>query len=176
VQEVELGSSLGEHVVRRAQPTTPLAAFLVGGYFGRWISVASAAQLRLTPERLGAGAIVAFPESVCALADVARVTRYLARESAGQCGPCKFGLAAIADAMEELARGRSRASADDVDRLRRWCSQVRGRGACRHPDGAAGFVESALTVFGSEVEQHARGGGCGRPVRSVLPLPAGGAW
>jgi hypothetical protein len=27
---------------------------------------------------------------------------------------------------------------------------VKGRGGCRHPDGAARFVESALTVFADD--------------------------
>ena len=38
-------------------------------------------------------------------AETARVVRYLAGESAGQCGPCRFGLAAIAGAGR-AARGR----------------------------------------------------------------------
>ena len=43
------------------------------------------------------------PASACGLVETARVTRYLATESAGQCGPCVHGLDAIAHALESLA-------------------------------------------------------------------------
>ena len=32
----------------------------------------------------------------------------------------------------------------------RWSGQLAGRGACRHPDGAVGLLQSALRVFGDE--------------------------
>jgi hypothetical protein len=45
-----------------------------------------------------------------------------------------------------------------------------GRGACRHPDGAAKFLASSLEVFGDELARHARNGVCGRAQRPILPL------
>ena len=47
----------------------------------------------------------------------------------------------------------------------RWTAEIRGRGACHHPDGAARFVESALGVFEDELESHRH---------RTLPLPAAG--
>jgi NADH:ubiquinone oxidoreductase subunit F (NADH-binding) len=94
-----------------------------------------------------------------------RVARFLAGESAGQCGPCTHGLPAIATSLEGVFHGR-----DDRPRILRWAGQVNGRGACRHPDGAARFVESALRVFGPEFDAHARTGHCGLESRRVLPL------
>ncbi len=117
---------------------------------------------------LGARAIVALPEEACGLVETARVARYLAAESAGQCGPCVNGLAAIAGGLVRLATGKGDSRGD----LRRWVGAVRGRGACRHPDGAAAFVASALTCFADEVELHLRGR-CSATGRSVLPLPRG---
>ena len=52
---------------------------------------------------------------------------------------------------------------------------VKGRGACHLPDGAAGFVESALDVFGGEIADH-RLGRCQRPHHGYLPSPAPGDW
>jgi NADH:ubiquinone oxidoreductase subunit F (NADH-binding) len=43
---------------------------------------------------------------------------------------------------------------DDLRRLHRWASEVRGRGACRHPDGAVIFLDSALRVFEPEFASH----------------------
>ena len=91
------------------------------------------------------------------------MARWLANESAGQCGPCVHGLAAVATAFEQLAIGDAR----DVPKLHRWLREVQGRGACRHPDGAARFLASALDVFAREVELHA-GGRCSGGGRAVL--------
>ena len=54
-------------------------------------------------------------------------------------------------------------------RLERWLEQVRERGACRHPDGTARFVASALEAFSGELELHLRGQ-CSGHGRTVLPL------
>jgi NADH:ubiquinone oxidoreductase subunit F (NADH-binding) len=166
VVEVELGVSLGDIVLRAGGLTEAVSAFLVGGYFGEWVPAREAGALKLTPDVLGAGAIVALPASACAAVECARVSRYLARESAGQCGPCSFGLDAIATAFEQLTRGDDRRA-----QILRWTAQVRGRGACRHPDGAVRFVESALATFGDELDRHVDHGRCSARARNVLPVP-----
>jgi len=157
VHEIELGGTLADVVDELGGTSAPAQAFLVGGYFGGWVAARDAATFRLTPDTLGAGTILAFPKRACPVADCARVARYLAAESAGQCGPCVFGLDAIAGA---LAQG-------DFSKLRRWTDMVKGRGACRHPDGAARFVESALDVFADHFAQHPK---CGLRNEAVLPL------
>ncbi len=45
-------------------------------------------------------------------------------------------------------------------RVRAWSGELSGRGACRHPDGAANLVRSALHVFGEEFTLHAHAGRC----------------
>jgi NADH:ubiquinone oxidoreductase subunit F (NADH-binding) len=111
---------------------------------------------------------------VCGLREVARVTRYLAAESAGQCGPCLNGLPRIAAAMAELASSKPRRKVrEDTER---WLSLVTNRGACHHPDGTARFVSSALAVFADELKVHAKGQ-CSAPDSGAttrqpfLPLP-----
>jgi NADH:ubiquinone oxidoreductase subunit F (NADH-binding) len=98
------------------------------------------------------------------IVETARLARYLANESAGQCGPCVHGLAAIAGGLERLARPERA----DLPRLELWLEQVRRRGACRHPDGAVRLVASGLDVFASEVELH-KVGRCSGDGRVVLP-------
>ncbi|HEX5448556.1 MAG TPA: NADH-ubiquinone oxidoreductase-F iron-sulfur binding region domain-containing protein [Gaiellaceae bacterium] len=143
VHEIELGGTLADVVHSLGGTSEPVSAFLVAGYFGCWVAARDAATMTLTPDNLGAGVIVALPTRASGIGETARIARYLAGESAGQCGPCVHGLDAIAGALESLARG-DRAAAS---RLTRWTAHVRGRGACRHPDGAARLVESALAVF-----------------------------
>src|SRR3989440_5061870 len=78
----------------------------------------------------------------------ARIMAYLASQSARQCGPCLFGLGAIAQATRRLAAKSPQA--DDLERLQRWSGQLAGRGACRHPDGAVGLLRSALAGFADD--------------------------
>ncbi|MGZ4383411.1 MAG: NADH-ubiquinone oxidoreductase-F iron-sulfur binding region domain-containing protein [Gaiellaceae bacterium] len=174
VYEIGLGTTLGDLVRSAGGVAEEPGAFLVGGYFGAWIDPREAESLPLLDgtlaERgasLGARAIVALPRNACGLIETARVARYLARESAGQCGPCVNGLAAIAGALEQVARGGRDARAE---RLPRWLSQVAGRGACRHPDGAVRFVESALAVFSDEIERHVHQRRCSGRDRAILPV------
>jgi NADH:ubiquinone oxidoreductase subunit F (NADH-binding) len=173
VYEIGLGTRLRDLLDVAGGATVPLGAFLVGGYFGSWVPAREGYEARLLDAdlarlgaSLGARVVVALPASSCGLAETARVAGWLAAESAGQCGPCVHGLAALADGFERLARGDAR----DLPRLRRWCEQVRGRGACRHPDGAVRFLASALDVFANEVEAHAHGR-CTGDRRPVLPVP-----
>jgi NADH:ubiquinone oxidoreductase subunit F (NADH-binding) len=102
--------------------------------------------------RLGCGVVGVIPDSRCAVCDVAAIMRYLAGESSAQCGPCFFGLRALADACTRIVENGS--SDADLQRLQRWAGEVRGRGACRHPDGAAMFLSSALQVFAAEFAHH----------------------
>jgi NADH:ubiquinone oxidoreductase subunit F (NADH-binding) len=152
-------------------------AVLVGGYHGTWLPVDRALRLRLDSESLaaagasaGAGIVVALPREACGLIETARSVRYLALESAGQCGPCLNGLPRMSAAFTALARGR--AGRDELTDLERWAGLVTGRGACRHPDGTARFVASALRTFAAEADRH-RHGECGATRREpFLPVPA----
>jgi hypothetical protein len=54
--------------------------------------------------------------------------------------------------------------------VRRWLRDVTGRGACRHPDGAALMVASALHVFRDEIRLHARGWCSATTSTRILPV------
>jgi NADH:ubiquinone oxidoreductase subunit F (NADH-binding) len=175
VYEIAIGTGTGEVLALAGGQAAPLGALLLGGYFGTWAGPAAALPLPFSAAGLGAvggspgaGLIAALPSDACGLAETARVARYLATESAGQCGPCVFGLGAIAGDLEALAAGYP----VPLARLRRWLGQVDGRGACRHPDGAVRMIRSALDVFGAEIAQHTRGWCRGTRRPGVLPVPA----
>ena len=156
----------------------PLAALLgggagpvlIGGYHGTWMTgpgdlTVSRPALRAAGVPLNAGVLARLPGDTCALAEVITVAEWLAGESAGQCGPCVFGLPALAQSLRELAVGR-----DVLPQLRSRLGLLPGRGACAHPDGSAAFVRSALDVLAEEIEVHRRHGHCGRPLRGALPV------
>ncbi|MEV4612483.1 NADH-ubiquinone oxidoreductase-F iron-sulfur binding region domain-containing protein [Kitasatospora sp. NPDC049258] len=148
---------------------------LVGGYHGKWLTPRAAEVALVSRESfqslggaLGAGAILPLPETTCPLGEALRVARWMADETAGQCGPCYLGLPALVKALEEVVRGGGRAALDLVESRMR---AVTGRGACSHPDAASRFVASALEVFDEDLQLHSYQYGCGRPVQDVLPMP-----
>jgi NADH:ubiquinone oxidoreductase subunit F (NADH-binding) len=154
VYEVELGSPFAA-LLDQAGADPEAQACLVGGYFGTWVrqrdargAALSNAGLAPFGASLGARAIVVLAREASGIGETARVARYLAEQSAGQCGPCVHGLAAIADSLEQLVR-----RGPDDGLLRRRLEQVANRGACRHPDGAVALVASALRVFSGELER-----------------------
>ena len=118
--------------------------------------------------------IAVLPRNQCGIVETAAILRFLALESAGQCGPCLNGLPRIAAAFDTLARPAPRTDLRRVhEELSRWADLVTGRGACRHPDGSARLALSALTVFAAEADTHARGR-CRAPGRPAM-LPTGPA-
>lgn len=147
---------------------------LVGGFHGKWISPEAADQAEVSRAgfeevsgTLGAGIIIPLGDDTCPLGEVARVTQYLAGESAGQCGPCRLGLPDLARTVAAVVTGSG-----TLDLVRGAAGVVRGRGACSHPDGTARFALSALEVFTDDIAAHALRDGCGRSVKGVLPLPS----
>jgi NADH:ubiquinone oxidoreductase subunit F (NADH-binding) len=175
VVEVPVGATVEAALSAVGWLTEPVGAVLVGGCAGRWLPATTAltaplshAGMAAVGGSLGAGIVIALPDRACGLDETARLARYLADQSAGQCGACLNGLPAIAGGLTALATGKCDRSV--VARLHRWCSSVAGRGACSHPDGTAGLVASALEVFAEDVERHLSGW-CGRPLRGILPLP-----
>jgi NADH:ubiquinone oxidoreductase subunit F (NADH-binding) len=177
VYEIGLGTPIGQVVAHAGGPSERLSAVLVGGYFGAWLSVDAAmplpmthASLKAAGGALGAGMVMALPASSCLLAETARVARYLADESAGQCGPCVFGLPALADAMADLAfhGGRGRV----LGQLAGLIPLIERRGACRHPDGVTQLVRSALRVAAADARWHDKVGPChGVRREPLLPIP-----
>ena len=180
VYEIEVGTSVG-HVIRGADGA-PLGtgAVLVGGYSGTWLGAETAETVPLQPSGLaavggivGAGVIAVLPDEACGWSETAGVLRWLAGQTAGQCGPCVHGLAAIANAAEQVISGRGGGA--NVGRLQQWAGDVQGRGACGLPDGAVRFLRSALEVFDADVRAHLLGRRCAGSRRErILPVPEPG--
>ncbi|WP_433191330.1 NADH-ubiquinone oxidoreductase-F iron-sulfur binding region domain-containing protein [Actinoallomurus sp. CA-150999] len=155
VLEVPVGTPVGA-------VTGPAPAVLLGGYGGAWLPGDRARELPLAPEplqaagaALGAGIVSALPYGVCGLRRTAAIAGWMSGQGARQCGPCLFGLPAVAGDLALLADGR--ATRADVDRLRARTGLLPGRGGCAHPDGVARLTGSALRVFADEVEAHLHG-------------------
>ena len=176
VIETAWGTPLSQVLAAADGPARGFA--LVGGLAGGWLDLAAHRELPYTSAALraagasrGVGSIVVLPEHGCVLHETARILEYLGQQSARQCGPCFFGLPAVASDMASLAAGDQGA----LDRLQRRLPVISGRGGCAHPDGAVALASSALRVLHrtlrGHLEHHLRGGSCRPP--AVVPL--GGA-
>jgi NADH:ubiquinone oxidoreductase subunit F (NADH-binding)/ferredoxin len=172
---VEAPAGIPLRVVLEMCDADPGDGVVVGGYHGKAISGEAAMRAELSRGgmkavggALGAGIILPLGKATCPLGEVARVTRYMAGESAGQCGPCYLGLPVLADAMEALAEGRG--GSITLETVKRAAQAVPGRGACAHPDGLSRFVLSALDAFADDVQAHVLNGSCGRRVTGMLPI------
>jgi NADH:ubiquinone oxidoreductase subunit F (NADH-binding) len=175
VVEVENGTPVAE-ILGRVGVDVELSAVLLGGYGGAWLDASRLATpygpgpLADAGATHGVGVIIALPATSCGITETARLARYLAGESAGQCGPCVFGLPAIAGDLEQLSAGR--ADAEVLDRIETRSATVEGRGGCRHPDGVVRLVRSALEVFGADALAHAQSRPCpGHDLPTVLTFP-----
>lgn len=178
VYEVEFGASLTSLVEAAGGTNKRIRAALFGGYAGVWVDGGALSKLALSSAHLkpygatlGAGVVLLLSEEACPIAETARVTRWLAGQSAGQCGPCVHGLDALSGTLEQIMHGTEGSHA--TERVEQLVGLVSRRGACGHPDGTVRFAMSALEVFDSELADHARHGRCDACARpSELPLPA----
>lgn len=179
VYEIPLGSSLGSVV--SGTGSRPGRGALIGGYFGTWVPaeralVAPLSARGLAPfgASLGCGLVAVMPDEHCPLQEVSRVMHWLAANSAGQCGPCVNGLPALAEAFDRTVAGDRGGAAER--QLDRWSPMVVGRGACKLPDGAVRFMESARRTFGAHIAEHRHRGPCPPNISTILPTPALGGW
>jgi NADH:ubiquinone oxidoreductase subunit F (NADH-binding) len=176
VYEIEHGASLTSLIAAAGGARASVRGALIGGYAGSWIGAERLHGVALSNEHLaphgaslGAGVGLRRGEEACPVAETARGSRWVAEESAGQCGPCVHGLGSLATTIDEVAHGAAPRRA--TLRVERLASLVSGRGACGHPDGAVNFILSALECFAADFAEHARHGRCEACMRPAeLPL------
>ncbi|WP_369386575.1 NADH-ubiquinone oxidoreductase-F iron-sulfur binding region domain-containing protein [Streptomyces sp. CG1] len=177
VLEAALGTPVTTLLERAGGPTEPLRAVLLGGSAGTWLPAAhldtSLVRRDLAPlgAAPGAGVLIALPRAACGLSETARMLAYLAAHSARQCGPCHFGLPAVAEDFPAPAAGR--ADPGLLSRLRNRTGLLPDRGACRHLDGAARLAAYVLRAFTDDVDHHLTHGPCPAVHQSPrIPVPA----
>ena len=155
VREIDSRFTISELLATKGSSARGLA--LIGGLAGTWVRLEDVAHLTWSVGAMsaagvsrGVGSVTVLGDRGCLLAETARLLRYLADESAGQCGPCMFGLPAVAADVEELAQG----GAPALDRLMRRLPEITGRGGCAHPDGAVAMATSALRLLTGPLSTH----------------------
>ncbi len=163
--EVEPGTTIGAAVCAGGWLGAAPQAVLFGGYGGSWLPWSAVADVLAEESALvevgaslGAGVLIPLGRSECGVSRTADIASFMADASARQCGPCRFGLASLAELLQGVAAGT--AGRDAVRRLDTLRSLIDGRGGCHHPDGVVRMVASALATFESDVARHVRGLSC----------------
>ena len=144
----------------RQAGAAPYQAVSVGGLSGGFLSAAEAEEFRWESTVLnsrgctiGSGVLRVIGADECPVEYVAHTLEVAAGETAGQCGPCMFGVPAVASDFASVAAG----DAGRLQALHQRLGLLSGRGACHFPDGVAQHLAGALRVFGADIDAHLAG-------------------
>jgi NADH-quinone oxidoreductase subunit F len=122
---------------------------------------------------LGSGSIVVMDETTCPVRAAWRITRFFARESCGQCTPCREGSGWAEKIMRRLEDGYGRE--EDLDLLMDLCDNIApGLGwppkqttICPLGPSIPSPIVSAISRVRDEFLVHVKEGGCPMPPDEV---------
>ncbi len=154
-----------------------LKAFIPGGVSAPWFgpdqidlgldqdAVARAGSM------LGSGSVVVMDDTTCAVRAAWRITRFFARESCGQCTPCREGSGWIEKMMRRIEEGNGREA--DLDLLMDACDNIapgvswppQQTTICVLGPSIPSSVASGIRMFRDEFLLHVKEGGC--PMRAA---------
>ncbi len=106
--------------------------------------------LRDVKSGLGTAAVIVMDQSTDVIAAIARLSKFYAHESCGQCTPCREGTGWMWRVMERMAAGT--ADVEEIDELLDVASRVEGHTICALGDAAAWPIQGLMRHFRDEVE------------------------
>jgi NADH-quinone oxidoreductase subunit F len=115
---------------------------------------------------LGSGSIVVMDEDTCVVRAAWRITKFFARESCGQCTPCREGSGWLERVLYRLEHGGGRT--EDFDLLLDLCDNIapgltwppQQTTICVLGSSIPSSIHSALTMFRDDFVAHVKNGGC----------------
>jgi NADH-quinone oxidoreductase subunit F len=108
----------------------------------------------------GSGGVIVMDDTTCIVEALQSAAKFFAHESCGQCSPCREGTGWIHRIMKRISRGEGRLQ--DLDDLLAVARDMEGKTICVFADAAAWPVQSYITKFRAEFEEHIRTGRCVR--------------
>lgn len=122
---------------------------------------------------LGSGSVVVMDETTCAVRAAWRITRFFARESCGQCTPCREGSGWAEKVLRRIEDGYGRE--EDLDLLMDVCDNIApGLGwppkqttICPLGPSIPSPIVSGINRFRDEYLLHVKEGGCPLPPHEV---------
>ena len=106
----------------------------------------------------GSGGVIVMDETTCMLEALQSAARFFAHESCGQCSPCREGTGWVHRILQRLSTGGGRLQ--DLDDLLAIARDMEGKTICVFADAAAWPVQSYITKFRAEFEEHIVTGRC----------------
>jgi NADH-quinone oxidoreductase subunit F len=101
--------------------------------------------------RMGTGSIIVFDHKTCLVGATLNMVTFFARESCGWCTPCREGLPYIRDILMRIEAGEGKP--EYIPMLRKMSKHLWNT-YCALAPGAVSPVESLLTYFEDEVQEH----------------------
>ena len=110
----------------------------------------------------GSGGVIVMDDTACMFEALQCASKFFAHESCGQCSPCREGTGWVYRIVNRIAEGKGRFQ--DLDDLLAIARDMEGKTICVFADAAAWPVQSYITKFREDFEDHIRTGTC--PARS----------
>jgi NADH-quinone oxidoreductase subunit F len=108
----------------------------------------------------GSAGVIVMDETTCMLEALESAAKFFAHESCGQCSPCREGTGWIHRIVRRISEGGGRLQ--DLDDLLAIARDMEGKTICVFADAAAWPVQSYITKFRAEFEEHILTGRCVR--------------
>jgi NADH-quinone oxidoreductase subunit F len=100
----------------------------------------------------GSGGVIVFDDSSCMVRALARISKFYAEESCGQCTPCREGTSWMEQIVEKIEHGHGTAA--DVEKLEQVAGNIGGNTICALGDAASMPVQSFVKKFRDEFMRH----------------------
>jgi NADH-quinone oxidoreductase subunit F len=104
----------------------------------------------------GSGGVIVMDETTSMVDALRSAAKFFAHESCGQCSPCREGTGWVNRIMRRICEGGGRIQ--DLEHLLAIARDMEGKTICVFADAAAWPVQSYITKFRSEFEEHIRSG------------------
>src|SRR5207244_4428998 len=104
----------------------------------------------------GSGGVIVMDDTTCMLEALQSAAKFFAHESCGQCSPCREGTGWVYRIVQRIAHGKGRLR--DLDDLLGIARDMEGKTICVFADAAAWPIQSYITKFRAEFEEHIRTG------------------
>ncbi|MBI4863085.1 MAG: NADH-quinone oxidoreductase subunit NuoF [Candidatus Riflebacteria bacterium] len=117
----------------------------------------------------GSGGLIVIDDSVCMVRLLARIARFFAHESCGQCTPCREGTDWAFKVVSRIERGEGQPG--DVDKLASIATSFAGITICVLADAAAGPILSFVQKYREEFDLHVTEKRC--PLENKAPSRPG---
>ncbi len=159
--EAPVGITLRELIDRHAQGVRgghTLKAVIPGGMSAKVLTVDEIDvamdfdSLLAAGTMAGSGGVIVMDDSASMIEALQSAAKFFAHESCGQCSPCREGTGWIHRIMRRIAGGEGRLR--DLDDLLTIARAMEGKTICVFADAAAWPVQSYITKFRGEFEEH----------------------